>query len=94
MSDEISIHNHESWIRAVESGNNFYLTCLNGQRWLPSPRVCKLCGSTTLEQESLPEVGTIKTYTKIHISPPQFEHEDVVAIAITDFEPRSCVAHC
>jgi uncharacterized OB-fold protein len=78
---------HDGWIDALESDEGYYLACANGHGWLPPRRVCKTCGSTTLEREPLPESGTVETYTEIHVPAPRFENEDAVAVAIAEFGP-------
>ncbi|SFR68926.1 hypothetical protein SAMN04487947_3525 [Halogeometricum rufum] len=76
---------HETWLDAVASGDGFSLVCPEGHGWLPPRRVCKTCGSTTLERMPLPASGTVETYTEITVPAPRFSHEDAVAVAIADF---------
>lgn len=85
MSDESSNEDHEAWLDAIESDHGFYLECPNGHGWVPPRRVCKTCGSETLDSVPLPGSGHIETYTEIHVPAPRFEHEDSVVVAIADF---------
>lgn len=85
MSDEVPNGDHATWLDAIESDNGFYLECPNAHGWVPPRRVCKTCGSTTLDRAALPSSGRIETYTEIHVPAPRFEHEDKVGVAIADF---------
>ena len=85
MSDDVSNGDHETWLDAIESDHGFYLECPNDHGWMPPRRVCKTCGSTTLDRVSLPASGRIETYTEIQVPAPRFEHEDRVVVAIADF---------
>lgn len=86
MSDEVSNGDHTAWLDAIESGDGFYLECPNGHGWIPPRRICKTCGSETLDRAPLPTSGRIETYTDIHVPAPRFEHRDRVVVAIANFE--------
>ncbi|MCO8268789.1 OB-fold domain-containing protein [Haloferax sp. AB510] len=85
MSDDVSNGDHATWLDAIESDDGFYLECPNGHAWIPPRRVCKTCGSETLDRVPLSTTGRIVTYTEIHVPAPRFEHRDRVVVAIADF---------
>lgn len=85
MSDEGSNGGHAAWLDAIESNHGFYLECPNDHGWVPPRRVCKTCGSETLDRVPLSTTGRIVTYTEIHVPAPRFEHRDRVVVAIADF---------
>lgn len=78
---------HEAWLTAVESGDEFYLACPEEHGWLPPRRACNTCGSTNLKRKPLPASGTVETYTNVTVPAPRFSHKDAVAVAIADFGP-------
>jgi uncharacterized OB-fold protein len=85
MSDEVPNGDHATWLDAIESDHGFYLECPNDHGWIPPRRVCKTCGSTTLDRVPLSASGRIETHTEIHVPAPRFTHEDRVVVAIADF---------
>ena len=77
---------YDELLDAIDAGEGYYLTCSAGHGSLPPQRVCSECGETDLQEEPLPDVGTIMTYTEIHVPSPEFTGETPV-VAIADFGP-------
>lgn len=75
---------YDELLDAIDAGEGYYLTCSAGHGSLPPQRVCTECGETDLREEPLPDVGTVMTYTEIHVPSPDFTGETPVVV-IADF---------
>ncbi|MFC6768182.1 Zn-ribbon domain-containing OB-fold protein [Natrinema soli] len=89
MSDAESVVDagFDAWLDAAEDGDAYFLECANGHGSLPPRRVCPDCGSTDLEEVTLPETGEVQTFTVTHVPTPAFEEDAPYATAIADFGP-------
>ncbi|MEM4781681.1 MAG: OB-fold domain-containing protein [Halalkalicoccus sp.] len=76
---------YDEWLAAIERGEGFALECSNGHGSLPPRRRCPECGDTNLEERSLPDSGTLDTYTTIHVATPAFAEDAPYTVAIVDF---------
>ena len=77
----------DEWLDAAAEGDAYYLECSNGHGSLPPRRVCPDCGSTELEEVTLPDTGEIETFTVTHVPTPAFEEDAPYATAIANFGP-------
>lgn len=89
MSDESIATNGEfdAWLDALEAGAGYYLSCQHDHGCLPPRRACPHCGSTELQEASLPRTGTLVAKTTIHVPTPAFEAEAPYTTAIVDTGP-------
>lgn len=78
---------YDEWLDAVAADDAYFLECGEGHGSLPPRRACPVCGSTALEQRSLPATGTIVSSTTVHVTTPQFEDEAPYVTAIAEFGP-------
>ena len=78
---------YDEWLDAIENGEAFYLESPAGHGSLPPRRVCPHSGSTELSQEPLPEMGTIETYTVVHVAAEKFNDDTPYVSAVVDFGP-------
>ena len=78
---------YDEWLGAVDAGEGFYLESPGGVGSLPPRRVCPETGSTDLTREPLPEIGTIETYSVVHVATPGFTDDTPYISAIADFGP-------
>jgi uncharacterized OB-fold protein len=73
---------YDDLLDAVETGSGYYLACSNGHGSLPPREVCPTCGDADLSQTSLPQRGTVVTFTEVAVPTPRFAGDrPVVAIA-------------
>jgi hypothetical protein len=77
----------DEWLSAVGDGEGYFLECPAGHGSLPPRRTCPHCGATDLEETSLPETGTVDTYTEIHVAAPDFVDETPYVTAVATFGP-------
>lgn len=77
---------YDEWLDAFDDGDGYYLACEEGHGSLPPRRVCPHCGSPDLSEESLPESGTVETFTVVHVPAPSFAGEAPYATVIADFD--------
>lgn len=77
---------------AIAAGESYYLECEAGHGWLPPRRICPECGSRDLTEESLPESGTVESYTIVRVPAPTFADDAPYATAIADFGPLRVTA--
>lgn len=89
MTDQDSARNEgfDDWLDALEADEAFYLECSAGHGSLPPRRVCPECGTDSLTEHSLPNVGEVETYTVTHVPTPAFADDAPYATAIVDFGP-------
>jgi len=78
---------YDEWLDAIDAGEGFYLESLTGVGSLPPRRVCPETGSTDLTRELLPEIGTIDTYSVVHVATPGFDADAPYVSAIASFGP-------
>lgn len=78
---------YDEWLDAIENGEAFYLESPAGHGSLPPRRVCPHSGSTELSREPLPEMGTIETYTVVHVAAEKFNDDTPYVSAVVDFGP-------
>ncbi|WP_434522171.1 Zn-ribbon domain-containing OB-fold protein [Halorubrum sp. AS12] len=78
---------YAEWLDALAGGDGFALVCPDGHGSLPPRRVCPECGSTELSREPLREVGTVETYSVVHVPSPRFADDAPYATAVVDFGP-------
>ncbi|TQQ81466.1 Zn-ribbon domain-containing OB-fold protein [Halonotius roseus] len=78
---------YDEWLDAIDAGEGFYLESPAGVGSLPPRRVCPETGSTDLTHEPLPEIGTIETYSVVHVATPGFADDTPYISAIADFGP-------
>jgi uncharacterized OB-fold protein len=90
MSDEYTPENpapdgeYDAWLDAVAADEGYYLACDEGHGWLPPRRVCPRCGGD-LHEESLPETGSVATFTVVHVPTPSFAAEAPYATVVAEF---------
>lgn len=78
---------YDEWLEAIAAGEGYYLACPNGHGSLPPRRVCPHCGSTDLDEASLPATGTVETYTIVSVPTPQLADDAPYATVIASFGP-------
>ncbi|ELZ44885.1 hypothetical protein C463_08012 [Halorubrum californiense DSM 19288] len=78
---------YAEWLDAFADGGGFALVCPDGHGSLPPRRVCAECGSTDLSREPLDEMGTVETYSVVHVPSPRFADDAPYATAVVDFGP-------
>ena len=78
---------YDEWLDAIATGEAFYLASPEGHGSLPPRRVCPHSGSTELSQQSLPETGTVETYTVVHVAAEKFSDDTPYVSAVVDFGP-------
>ena len=78
---------YDEWLDAIDASEGFYLESPAGVGSLPPRRVCPETGSTDLTRQPLPEIGTIETYSVVHVAPPGFADDAPYVSAIADFGP-------
>lgn len=76
---------YDEWIDAIDRGEAYALECSNGHGSLPPRRLCPECGDAGLEERTLPDSGTLDTYTTIHVATPAFAEDAPYVVAIVDF---------
>ncbi len=77
----------DEWLDALEAGEGYSIECPNGHRSLPPRRVCPRCGSTDLTERPLPDVGTVETFTVVHVPTPRFADDGPYVTAVAAFGP-------
>jgi uncharacterized OB-fold protein len=77
---------YDEWADALAEGG-YFIECADGHGSLPPRRVCPVCGSTDLSEESLPADGEIATFSQIHVAPSGFGEEPPYVTAVVDFGP-------
>jgi uncharacterized OB-fold protein len=87
MKSKARDEGYDELLDAAEEGEAYYLACENGHGSLPPRRTCPHCGSADLSEESLPDVGTIETYTTTRIAAPSFSAKTPYTTAVADFGP-------
>lgn len=75
---------YDEWVASLAEGG-FYLDCSNGHGSLPPRRVCPECGDTDLTERDLPDTGTVRTFSEVHVAAPAFADEVPYVTAIADF---------
>ena len=78
---------YDDWLDALEEGEGYYLESPDGYGSLPPRRVCPHTGSTDLSTEPLPNVGSLETFTEVHVPTPRFQDDAPYVTAIADFGP-------
>jgi uncharacterized OB-fold protein len=78
---------YDEWLDALRDGDGHALVCPEGHGSLPPRRVCPACGATTLSREPLPETGTLKTFSVVHVPAPSFAGDAPYVTAIASFGP-------
>ncbi|WP_435097749.1 Zn-ribbon domain-containing OB-fold protein [Halarchaeum sp. P4] len=78
---------YDDVLDAVERGEGFCLVCPNGHGSLPPRTVCPDCGSRDLTRERLPDTGTVRAATEVHVGTPAFADETPYGLAIARFGP-------
>ena len=78
---------HGEWLDALATGEGYALVCPDGHGSLPPRRVCPECGSTSLSREPLPEIGTVETFSVVHVPSPGFADDAPYVTAIAGFGP-------
>lgn len=76
---------YDEWIAALDEGEGYYLACPNGHGSLPPRRRCPHCHSGELTEQSLPDSGTITTFTETQVPIPSFADDAPYVVAIVDF---------
>ncbi|WP_435152843.1 Zn-ribbon domain-containing OB-fold protein [Haladaptatus sp. DFWS20] len=76
---------YDEWLDAIAEGEAYFLECANGHGSLPPRRICPECGETDLEATVLPEIGTVETYTVVHVPAPSFAEDAPYTTAVVDF---------
>ena len=87
MSDKARDGEYDDLLDAIEDGEGYYLTCVNGHGWLPPRRVCPDCGSRELTETPFPDSGEVATYTTVSVATPQFSAYTPYTTAIVDYGP-------
>lgn len=78
---------YDELLDAIESGEGYYLECPEGHGSFPPRHVCPHCGDRELEEQPLPETGTIQAHTVVHVPTPRFADDAPYATAVVDFGP-------
>ncbi len=78
---------YDEWVAAIDRGEGYALECSNGHGSLPPRRLCPECGDRDLEERSLPDSGTLDTFSTIHVATPAFAEDAPYVVAIVDFGP-------
>lgn len=78
---------YNEWIDAIDAGEGFYLESPEGYGSLPPRRVCPHTGSSDLTQEPLPEIGTVETYSVVHVGATKFADDTPYISVIASFGP-------
>ena len=91
MSDEEPARDagYDDFLDAVAEGESYYLACPEGHGSLPPQQVCPDCGETALDEQPLPETGTIVAHNVVHVPTPRFQEDTPYATAVVDFGPVS-----
>lgn len=76
---------YDEWLDAVAAGEGYFLACPNGHGSLPPRAVCPHCGSAELEEETLPDAGSVEAHTIVHVPTPRFDGEAPYVTAVADF---------
>lgn len=77
---------YDDFLDALEDNAGYYLECGNGHGSLPPRRACPTCGNRTLDEQPLPPVGRVETYTEITVATPQLEADTPYVTAVVDFD--------
>lgn len=77
----------DEWLDTLADGEGYYLEGPEGDGSLPPRRVDPHTGSTDLEEQPLPDVGAVETFTVVHVAPPEFVDEAPYVTAVVDFGP-------
>lgn len=85
MTGEAGDAGYDEWLDAIAEGEGYALACSNGHGSLPPRRRCPECGDPDLEQRTLPDSGTVDTFTTIHVATPEFADDAPYVVAIADF---------
>ncbi len=75
----------DDWLDAVEAGEGYYLECPDGHGSLPPRWVCPRCGAADLFERHLPDVGTVETFTVVHVPTPRFADDVPYVTAVVTF---------
>lgn len=86
MSEDHRDAGYDDWFDALEDGEPYALRCPLDHHSLPPRGSCPDCGSAELEPESIPETGTVRTYSLTRVPTPAFAEDAPYVIAIADFE--------
>lgn len=78
---------YDEWLDALAGGEGYALRCSEGHGSLPPRRVCPECGSTDLSRASLPDTGTVETFSVVHVPSPRFAEDAPYVTAIVDVGP-------
>jgi len=78
---------YDAFLEAVAAGEGYFLECGQGHGSLPPRQVCHHCGTADLTETPLPDVGTVETYTVVHVPTPQLEDDVPYVTAIAAFGP-------
>ena len=57
-----------------------------GKVSFPPRSKCPKCGNSEFEQTVLPDHGVVRTFTVIHVAPPQFEDQTPYAVGIVELD--------
>ncbi|GAB3679490.1 Zn-ribbon domain-containing OB-fold protein [Salinarchaeum chitinilyticum] len=76
---------YDEWLAALAEGEGYYLVCPNDHGSLPPRRRCPHCSSGELTERTLPETGTIETFTETQVPIPSFSEDAPYVVAIVDF---------
>jgi len=85
--DHVADTGFDEWLDALADGEGFYLEGPEGDGSLPPRRVDPHTGSTDLAERPLPEVGTVETFSVVHVAPPAFTDDAPYVTAVADFGP-------
>ncbi|WP_277553630.1 Zn-ribbon domain-containing OB-fold protein [Halobaculum limi] len=77
---------YDEWADSLAEGG-YYFECENGHGSLPPRRVCPECGGRDLDQQSLPDTGSVATFSEIHVAPSGFGVDPPYVTAVVDFGP-------
>ena len=79
----------DDFLDALEDGEPYYLEGPDGDGYLPPRRIDPATGSQDLTEKSLPETGTVLTYTQTHVASPEFADDAPYVVVVADFGPVS-----
>jgi hypothetical protein len=74
---------------AIDAGEGEYRVCTACDAAVLPPReCCPACGGAAFDTRPLPDRGTLRSFTEIHVTIPAFHGETPYTVALVDFDGR------
>jgi len=74
---------------AIDADEGEYRVCTAcGAAVLPPRRCCPECGGDAFDTHPLPDRGTLRSFTEIHVTIPAFHGETPYTVALVEFDGR------